>query len=573
MCAGVGHEEDADPAAVQLKKHVLRERSESLSKRGTEPGVPVDLADAPLGSPEVVVERTDGSGSYGAAPTDGDEFKDDTLSNRLAIAASSAPAREGGVIHVKSSPRVHDSSVDGKKKLVRRHSSRFSTLSIPGPEVSMFSRHFQALFIKRWINAKRDRKVWTWTLLYPFLILLIGCGLITLTNKTSHPILDISSAGLKQNVGLMNHIPVVGSTDSTPGLFSTAAGGNSAAWDNSIVFDSVPPSVLPPPSTLNSSNTLSTAALMNAFLLDQVHPAPLQPFSRYNAFTYDSRVDPSITPLGSGLIDRFVVYFNTSAQFASALGLNTYNNAMYQQLNAAAGRGGGGSIKVSMHPMPQTQNQQTLTNSLTAVIVAIGFAFMPANFISFAVKEEQDKVKHQQLISGVSAFSYWGANYAWDFCNYMVMGLLCLLIFKIWGIDQLVGANTGGTFLAIVLYGLAVIPFNYLCSFAFTESTSAQNSMLLFYIFAGALLLIAMLVLGIIESTKHIAYHLKFVCRLIPSYAFGECIANIIIREVQKKEYTASKPTRDTGCMHRRSRAWFTHSIASSLFNSIKRNT
>lgn len=113
----------------------------------------------------------------------------------------------------------------------------------------------------------------------------------------------------------------------------------------------------------------------------------------------------------------------------------------------------------------------------------------------------------------------------------MVMGLFCLLIFRIWGIDELIGENTGGVFLAIVLYGLAVIPFNYLFSFFFTESTSAQNSMLLFYIFAGALLLIATIVLSIIESTKDIAYHIKFVCRLIPSYCFGECIANIIVRE------------------------------------------
>ena len=113
----------------------------------------------------------------------------------------------------------------------------------------------------------------------------------------------------------------------------------------------------------------------------------------------------------------------------------------------------------------------------------------------------------------------------------MVMGLFCLLIFRIWSIEELIGENTGGVFLAIVLYGLAVIPFNYLFSFFFTESTSAQNSMLLFYIFAGALLLIATIVLSIIESTKDIAYHIKFVCRLIPSYCFGECIANIIIRE------------------------------------------
>ncbi len=36
----------------------------------------------------------------------------------------------------------------------------------------------------------------------------------------------------------------------------------------------------------------------------------------------------------------------------------------------------------------------------------------------------------------------------------MVMGLLCLLIFKIWGINQLIGENTGGTLLAIILYGM-----------------------------------------------------------------------------------------------------------------------
>ena len=112
----------------------------------------------------------------------------------------------------------------------------------------------------------------------------------------------------------------------------------------------------------------------------------------------------------------------------------------------------------------------------------------------------------------------------------MVMGLLCLLIFRIWSIDALIGSNTGGVFLAIILYGLSVIPFNYMASFFFEESTSAQNSMLLFYIFVGALVLIATIVLSIISSTKAAAWHIKFVCRLVPSYCFGECIANIIVR-------------------------------------------
>ena len=41
-------------------------------------------------------------------------------------------------------------------------------------------RHFRALLIKRWHNAKRDRKVVTWTIVYPVLILLLGVGLLQL---------------------------------------------------------------------------------------------------------------------------------------------------------------------------------------------------------------------------------------------------------------------------------------------------------------------------------------------------------------------------------------------------------
>jgi hypothetical protein len=147
-------------------------------------------------------------------------------------------------------------------------------------------------------------------------------------------------------------------------------------------------------------------ASMNAYLFSQIDPKPLQDYSRYNAFTYSSA--PSTDPLQPGIIDNVIVYFNTTAQFATTLGLNMYNSQLLQSLVP-----GQKPIALNIHPLPQTKNQATLINSITAVIVAIGFAFMPANFIAFAVKEEQDKVKHQQLISGVSAVSYWGSNYAY----------------------------------------------------------------------------------------------------------------------------------------------------------------
>jgi ATP-binding cassette subfamily A (ABC1) protein 3 len=275
------------------------------------------------------------------------------------------------------------------------------------------------------------------------------------------------------------------------------------------------------PATFPPSNL--TAQTFNQHLLDQVYPTPRIAESHYNAF--QGTFAPDAAAPTTKFVDKFVVYFNTSCSWATSLGLNAYNAQVLRALGKPDV-----SITATIHPMPLTANLQTLGTTMTAIIVAIGFAFMPASFIAFAVKEEQDKVKHQQLISGVSAASYWAANFAWDFCNYMVMGLLCLLIFQIWGIDALIGSNAGAVFLAILLYGLSVIPFTYMASLLFSESTSAQNSMLLFYIFVGALLLIVTIVMGIIPSTQSAAYNIKFFFRLAPSYCFGECIANILTR-------------------------------------------
>jgi ATP-binding cassette subfamily A (ABC1) protein 3 len=162
--------------------------------------------------------------------------------------------------------------------------------------------------------------------------------------------------------------------------------------------------------------------------------------------------------------------------------------------------------------------------------VAVAFAFGPASFVSYAVKEEQDKVKHQQLISGVSAASYWSANYIWDLLNFLVVGVACIVVLHLYQVDQLIGENAVGVALAILLFGLAVIPFNYLCSFLFKNHTTAQNMMLLFYILTGSLLLIVTWVMQQLPATAPIISGLQYIFRLIPSYAFGECMLEITLR-------------------------------------------
>jgi hypothetical protein len=77
-------------------------------------------------------------------------------------------------------------------------------------------------------------------------------------------------------------------------------------------------------------------------------------------------------------------------------------------------------IKVRQHPFPPTKTQRLLVDSTAALVVGIAFAFIPASIVGWVVKERQTKVKHLQMISGVSTLAYWIATWIWDFCSFMV---------------------------------------------------------------------------------------------------------------------------------------------------------
>lgn len=62
-------------------------------------------------------------------------------------------------------------------------------------------------------------------------------------------------------------------------------------------------------------------------------------------------------------------------------------------------------INLRMNPLPRTSEQEALRTSFTAVFIAIAFAFIPASYAGFMVKERETKVKHQQLLSGMAIIS------------------------------------------------------------------------------------------------------------------------------------------------------------------------
>ena len=224
--------------------------------------------------------------------------------------------------------------------------------------------------------------------------------------------------------------------------------------------------------------------------------------------------------------DNVALYTNTTYLFSLPLYYSTYNTALLRYLTGSPTA----QITVSFWPFPQTANTQVLVNSITAVVIGIAFAFIPSNFIYYTVKERFIRSKHQQFISGVTPFTYHAAHFIWDMVNYLVPAILCLIVIAIYDIKELIGVNVGATIVALLLYGVSIVPFSALCSFLYDSPTTAQNTMLIFYILTSCFLLIVSIVLGIIPSTKNIATPLRFVFRLLPSYCLGESIAFLITR-------------------------------------------
>ena len=211
---------------------------------------------------------------------------------------------------------------------------------------------------------------------------------------------------------------------------------------------------------------------------------------------------------------------NTTAWHMAPTLVSIVNSGL---LNWVTGGGSNASISVEVQPLPFSQLQQelisTLSNFFAVLFIVIAFSFIPASFAVFVVKEREVSAKHQQLISGVSIPAYWLATYAWDCVNYIVPAAVCF--FLLVGFNQLVDdGRWPATVLLFILFGTAVAPFTYVVSFLFSSHSSAQTSLLILNLLCMVLLL-ASFVMKAIPATCAWDARLRFVYRLLPTYALG----------------------------------------------------
>ncbi|KAM6568335.1 hypothetical protein CsatB_016320 [Cannabis sativa] len=387
---------------------------------------------------------------------------------------------------------------------------------------STFWQHCKALFIKRAISARRDRKTIVFQLLIPVVFLFVGLLFLKLKPHPDQQSVNFTTSNfntLLSGGGGGGPIPFDLSTPITKEVSQYIEGG----W-----IQSFKPSAYRFPDSEKALTDAIEAAgptlgpvllSMSEYLMSSFNESYQ---SRYGAIVMDDMNEDGT--LG------YTVLHNSSCQHAAPTFINLMNAAILRLATQDKNM----TIRTRNHPLPMTYSQHLQRHDLdafsAAVIVSIAFSFIPASFAVSIVKEREVKAKHQQLISGVSILSYWASTYIWDFISFLFPFSFAIGLFSIFGLDQFIGRDC---FLPTVImflgYGLAVASSTYCLSFFFSDHTMAQNVVLLINFFSGLILMVISFIMGLIKSTVSANSFLKNFFRLSPGFCFADGLASLAL--------------------------------------------
>eukprot|EP01063_Lacrimia_lanifica_P013285 TRINITY_DN1990_c0_g4_i1.p1 TRINITY_DN1990_c0_g4~~TRINITY_DN1990_c0_g4_i1.p1 ORF type:complete len:1977 (+),score=625.68 TRINITY_DN1990_c0_g4_i1:43-5973(+) len=380
--------------------------------------------------------------------------------------------------------------------------------------VALSLRQFQALFRKRLCVARRDKRTICVQFFLPVLFIIFALWLSSFPLPQQPDLYLTASQYESSPLGVLLSAP--------PGGASSAPFAGCPTTDTSTcAFDGSGYSVMAATDAHNASelNDRYQRELYAHEGVDQVF-----------GYAADSAVsqDDVYPPTEGGPTSVALIFHNA-----------TYNtglpSAFLAMLNAAAKKAFGEAayVRVSNHPFPISEFLQQVIEAVqilvSALIILLPFTVLPSNYVSFVVRERENKAKTVQLISGVRPTVYWAASYAFDFCAFCCTTVLCLVVFLIFSRSEFVG-NVETFFATLCLflsYGLASIAFSYAGSFLYQKHTVAQTSWCVINFVGGFVLVITSYILDNLDETASTNHSLKYIWRLFPCYSLGNGIIQL----------------------------------------------
>ena len=188
-------------------------------------------------------------------------------------------------------------------------------------------------------------------------------------------------------------------------------------------------------------------------------------------------------------------------------------------------------ISIFNRPFPtsyeEKKNKKSRNGFSLVFFTSIAFALIPSNIITSILKEKENKLKHLQILSGLSLFSYWLNNYIFELLKYLIISIFSYIILILFDFED--------KYLIILyfLYGPAMISFTYFLSYFIDNEGHGQTITLLINLLFGTLGSSAIMILRTNEDAKNLGKILSYFFRIVPSfclsYGYNELISKDLL--------------------------------------------
>ena len=440
----------------------------------------------------------------------------------------------------KGAEGVAESNDDGGRAMMEQKLQHIKELQKFG-----FCRQLGALLLRRIAYARRDIKLALFQFAIPLLVMVFGLGLLVLVGLTK----DQPGRTMLEMAEQFNNVRGVSASERGTVLPYI---NNPYSSATALAMPSVTPNVLPSvplriQTAERSKNWVcsevpdeSPGLLPFAMQIPGLSPvgavSEMCEMGKYLLETHDKKPDGS----GKGGTTYLAIVQNTTkyhyrvlvnmsnCKYCPAIGLGLANTALFREHSGNAKA----QIIMEMRPMANTKNalssSQQVTGILFAIVLLLGWAFIPAAFVEFIVRERQLGVKHQMLISGTSIFSYWTSNLFFDFILSVIslaMVMIILVIFAWAGnIEIFQDAETYFAFVILIaMYFVVCAPMMYFASWFFSNPSVAINLTLVAAL-GNVILVIAGFAFSVLKITCREYEVIKYFLLLFPPFAFGDGI-------------------------------------------------
>ena len=415
----------------------------------------------------------------------------------------------------------------------------------------MFFTHFRALFIKRYIYGKRDRRMVCCQLVLPIFLFIIGLCILLIVPNYTQPDIILTSSAQNSMLNSQNRDYVVFNTAATTTTSGTNTNSILAKYNISMATDTtntIPQDIM---SRFNGNEENGVYGI--AVPLQDTNPdtnpvdvfhgcaqgaTPLLQTSTYLLETHNAKNEHGSSRYGAITIDdstdKSHLIYNMMINGSSVHGVGIYMNQMHTAYLQVITNTPTARIITHNHPLPETSLQLHTTVTQNAFIVAlfamIAWCFIPASFAVFIVREREQKSKHQQIISGVNIYSYWCSSYAWDILSYLPTAVCAIGLLYIFGVTAYITNDARlPTILLFLINGPATAAFTYMISYVFESHSTAQLIVMFLNFITGLGLMVVSFVLTTIPNTSRIAVSLRYVFRIFPAFCLGDGLAQLAL--------------------------------------------